>query len=96
MALIITLSRFSGKFLGTKLGATFSHAPVEVKKYLGYGLLPTAGVAIGLILMAKPLMQPQFSTIMINAVLGAVIINELIAPPFVKFALMRAGECVKE
>ena len=96
MALIITLSRFSSKLLGTKLGASFSHAPAEVKKYLGYGLLPTAGVAIGLILMAKPLMQPQFSTIMINAVLGAVIINELIAPPFVKFALMRAGECVKE
>ena len=96
MALIITIARFSGKLLGTKLGATFSHAPAEVKKYLGYGLLPTAGVAIGLILMAKPLMQPQFSTIMINAVLGAVIINELIAPPFVKFALMRAGECVKE
>ena len=96
MALIITIGRFSGKLIGTKLGAGLSHAPTVVKKYLGYGLLPTAGVAIGLILMAKPLMQPQFSEIMINAVLGSVIINELIAPPFVKFALMRAGEGVKE
>ena len=94
LALIITIARFSGKLVGTTLGANLSHAPLVVKKYLGYGLLPTAGVAIGLILMAKPLMQPQVSVIMINAVLGSVIINELIAPPLVKFALMRAGEGV--
>jgi hypothetical protein len=67
-----------------------------VRKYLGYALLPKAGVTIGLILMAKPLMQSQVSSIMINAVLGSVIINELIAPPLVKFALMRAGEGLKE
>ncbi len=96
LALIITIARFSGKLVGTKLGAGLSHAPLVIKKYLGYGLLPTAGVAIGLILMAKPLMQPQVSVIMINAVLGSVIINELIAPPLVKFALMRAGEGVEE
>jgi Kef-type K+ transport system membrane component KefB len=96
MALIITFSRFGGKLLGTKLGANFSHAPDKIRKYLGFALLPTAGVAIGLILMAKPHMEPQLSTIMINAILGAVIINELIAPPFVKFALMRAGEGVME
>lgn len=96
LALIITIARFSGKLVGTTLGANLSHAPLVVKKYLGYGLLPTAGVAIGLILMAKPLMQPQVSVIMINAVLGSVIINELIAPPLVKFALMRAGEGVEE
>ena len=96
MALIITIARFSGKLIGTKLGAGLSHAPTVVKKYLGYALLPTAGVAIGLILMAKPLMHPQVSAIMINAVLGSVIISELIAPPFVKFALIRAGEGVKE
>lgn len=96
MALIITLGRFSGKLIGTKLGAELSHAPVVIKKYLGFGLLPKAGVTVGLILMAKPLMQPQVSMIMINAVLGSIIINELIAPPMVKFALMKAGEGTKE
>jgi Kef-type K+ transport system membrane component KefB len=96
MAFIIAIGRFSGKFIGTKLGAGLSHAPAVVQKYLGYGLFPTAGVAVGLILMAQSLMESQISEIMINAVLGSVIINELIAPPFVKFALIRAGEGVKE
>jgi Kef-type K+ transport system membrane component KefB len=96
MALIIVIGRFSGKLIGTKLGASLSQAPGVVKKYLGYGLLPKAGVTVGLILMAQPLMEPQVSEIMVNAVLGSVIINELIAPPFVKFALIRAGEGIKE
>ena len=96
MALIITIGRFSGKHIGTKLGAGLSHAPTVVQKNLGYGLFPTAGVAVGLILMAKPLMDPQVSEVMVNAVLGAVIISELIAPPFVKLALIRAGEGIKE
>lgn len=96
ISLLIVISRFAGKFMGVWLGADFSHAPAVVKKYLGYALLPKAGVTIGLILMAEPLVKPQVAEIMVNAVLGSVIINELIAPPLVKFALTRAGEAVKE
>ena len=98
LALIITISRFSGKLLGTKLGAGFSHAPEIAKKYLGYGLLPIAGVAMGLILLGKSLMasSPLVAEIMVNAVLGSIIINELIAPPLVKFIIIRSGEGVKE
>jgi len=96
ISLLIVFGRFAGKFMGVWLGADFSHAPAVVKKYLGYALLPKAGVTIGLILMAEPLMEPQVAEIMVNAVLGSVIINELLAPPLVKFALTRAGEAVKE
>ena len=96
LSLLIVMGRFSGKLLGTKLGAGFSHAPLVVKKYLGYALLPKAGVTIGLILLAEPLMEPQVGKIMVNAVLGSVIINELIAPPLVKFALKGADEIVQE
>ncbi len=96
MAFLIVASRFTGKYIGTRLGAELSHAPADVKKYLAYGLLPTAGVTIGLVFMAQPLMQPELFEIMINAVLGAVIISELVAPPLVKFALKQAGEGIKE
>ena len=96
ISLLIVVSRFAGKFMGVWLGGDFSHAPAVVKKYLGYALLPTAGVTIGLILMAEPLLEPRVAEIMVNAVLGAVIINELLAPPLVKFALTRAGEAGKE
>jgi Kef-type K+ transport system membrane component KefB len=96
MALLIFVCRFSGKFIGTKLGAELSHAPAVIKKYLGYGLLPTAGVTVGLIFMAQPLMRPELFEIMVNAVLGSVIISEIVAPPLVKFALKGAGEAIKE
>lgn len=97
MAFIIILGRFMGKLLGTKLGAYLSYAPEAVRKYLGFGLLPKAGVTIGLVLLAQPLIKnPVVSEIMVNAVLGSVIINELIAPPLVKYAIEKAGEGVKE
>jgi len=97
LALIITMARFVGKLLGAKLGADFSNAPEVVKNYLGYTLLPIAGVAMGLILMAKTLMasSPLVAEIMVNAVLGSIIINELIAPPLLKFIIIRSGEGAK-
>lgn len=96
LVFLIVAGRFSGKFIGTKLGAGLSHAPDVVKKYLGYGLLPTAGVSLGLIFLAQPLLRPELFEITVNAVLGAVIVSELVAPPLVKFALKRAGEGMKE
>jgi Kef-type K+ transport system membrane component KefB len=92
MAILIVAARFSGKLMGTKLGARLTNAPEVVTKYLGYGLLPKAGVTVGLVLKAQSLFNPEVSAIMVNAVLASVIINELIAPPLVKFALVRSGE----
>jgi Kef-type K+ transport system membrane component KefB len=96
LALLIVLARFAGKLIGTKLGAGLAGAPQVVRKYLGYGLLPQAGVTVGLILMAQPSGNSQLYEIMLNAVLGAVVISELIAPPLVKYALLRAGEGIEE
>jgi len=93
LALLITLTRFGGKLLGTRLGARISRAPQVIKKYLGLALLPTAGVTVGLVLEAKEIFGPTYlSEVMVNAVLGSVIINELLAPFFVRFSLTKAGE----
>ncbi len=93
IALVITLGRFSGKLLGSRFGGQLSGAPEAVKKYLGLALLPKAGVTVGLVLVAGEVFGDTYlSEIMVNAVLGSIIINELIAPFFVRFALKRAGE----
>ena len=91
LALLIIAGRCLGKYLGTAAGATIAHAPSEVRKYLGFALLPKAGVTIGLVLLAKRI-YPEFGTIMVNAVLASVIINELIAPPLARYAISKAGE----
>ena len=93
LSLLIIIWRFSGKLVGARLGAFISGAPSQVRKYLGFGLLPKAGVTLGLILLAieNPAFQ-SFGEVMVNGVLGSVVINELIAPPLVKFAIFKAGE----
>jgi len=91
LALLIVLTRCIGKYTGVRVGATISHAPDNVKKYLGFALLPKAGVTIGLVLLAS-IEFPTFGVVMLNAVLASAIINELIAPPMTKYAIFKSGE----
>ena len=91
LALLIVLARCLGKYMGVRVGATISHAPDNVKKYLGFALLPKAGVTVGLVLLAS-IEFPAFGTLMLNAVLASTILNELIAPPLTKYAIFKAGE----
>lgn len=93
LSLLIVVGRCSGKYVGARIGATISHAPSVIKKYLGFGLLPKAGVTVGLALLAKQyLTSSGMGNIMLSAILTSVIINELIAPPLTKYALVKAGE----
>ena len=68
-----------------------AESPDVVKKYMGMALLPQAGVAIGLALIAQCTF-PSFGALLFNAVLASVIINELIAPFLTEHAIFKAGE----
>lgn len=93
LALLLILGRSAGKILGTYAGARLSGATEAVRKYLPLGLLPQAGVSLGLVLAAKDLVpDPRVAEMMVNAVLGSVIVNELVSPALVRFSLTRAGE----
>ena len=91
LAALVFGVRFAGKYLGTRIGARISHASDAVEKYLGFALVPQAGVAIGLALLAKSIF-PTLGSIMFNVVLVSVIINEVVAPPLTKYAIFKAGE----
>ncbi len=93
LAVVITLARFIGKFVGVRIGGAISHAPAKISKYISFGLFPIAGVTIGLSMLIKE--NEAFSgiaSIMVNTILAAVIINEIIAPLFTKYAIFKAGE----
>ncbi len=91
--LVLLLSRAAGKYSGAFLGATLTKSPRNVKKYLGLGLLPQAGVAIGLamLILGDPAFE-QIGTLLVSAVLTSVIINELSAPPVSRLAVQLSGE----
>jgi Kef-type K+ transport system membrane component KefB len=96
LAVILLVGRFTGKLIGAYLGGIFSGAPPQVAKFLGLTLLPQAGVALGLIFLARPMMPPEIFDLMLSAMLASIILNEIISPPLVKWALTKAGEANPE
>jgi Kef-type K+ transport system membrane component KefB len=94
LALSLFGIRFAGKYFGARLGARIAHAPDAVRRYIGFTLLPQAGVAIGLALLAKSAFPdyPVLGDILLNAVLASVIISEVVSPPLVRYGLVKSGE----
>ncbi|MFP4131369.1 MAG: cation:proton antiporter [Thiohalospira sp.] len=87
------IARLAGKTGGAALGAHLGGAPPLVARWIGLGLAPQAGVAVGLALTLAE--HPGFAetgSIVVNVVLAAVLINEIIGPLAASLALRRAGE----
>ncbi len=62
-----------------------------VTKYLGLTLLPQAGVAIGLSMVAQTVM-PEFGATIRTVILASTVVYEVFGPVIAKNALIRAGE----
>lgn len=86
------LVRVAGKWLGSYIGAKISHAESTVQKYLGYTLIPQAGVAIGLSLVAEQLLPGTHGAAVRTVILAGTVIYEFVGPLITKKALMTAGE----
>ncbi len=90
---IVVLVRTAAKFLGAYTGARTARAPDSIRSLLPIGLLPQAGLTLGLVIAAgATLGEGPAADIMVNVVLASVIVNELISPVLIRFALSRAGE----
>lgn len=91
IGILYIIFRIFGKVAGTAFGASISHTPLVVKKYLGYTLIPQAGVAIGLASVAMTVV-PEHGNKIRAIILSATVIYELIGPVVTKLALKKAGE----
>ncbi len=100
IGLIYVVSRVIGKWLGAFTGASISHSEPQIKKYLGFALVPQAGVAIGLsttayrIFSENPLTQ-KAGALILAIILTSTLIYELVGPLSAKFALSKAGEIAR-
>lgn len=91
IGILYIVSRVAGKVTGASIGAIIMKAPETVKKYIGFTLIPQAGVAIGLSLIASQTL-PEYGQTIRAVILSATLIYELIGPAFTKIGLKRAGE----
>ncbi len=99
LALIYAIMRFAGKWLGTFGAAKITRAEPAVQKYLGFCLVPQAGVAIGLASTASVSFgsssDPKIAAIgsmVLAIVLTSTLIYEIVGPISTKIALAKAGE----
>lgn len=89
--IIYVVLRVAGKMAGTSLAAILCKAAPAIRKYLGMALVPQAGVAIGLSLIATTAV-PEYGATIRAIILCATLIYELIGPAVAKLSLTKAGE----
>jgi Kef-type K+ transport system membrane component KefB len=97
IASLYVLSRSGGKWLGAFAGAKITKSDPNVQKYLGFTLLPQAGVAIGLATSAaRSFSNPEIGSLILACILTTTLLYELFGPVITKVALTKAGEIVEE
>lgn len=96
IGIIYIVMRVVGKWTGAWLGGKITKASPEVQKYLGFSLIPQAGVAIGLSLVARSVLEPIQAAQLTAVILSATLIYELIGPLITKISLQKAGEIIVE
>lgn len=93
LGVVYFLSTVTGKIAGVNIGAFIAKSPIQVRRYLGFTMIPQAGVAIGLIfLLSSDEILVSYTTIITPVVLTGVFLSELIGPVSARFALTQAGE----
>ncbi len=93
-AILLVLTRAAG-FTGLgRFAAKFAEAPDVVRKFIAFGLMPQAGLALALALLFVKTF-PRIGGAASTLVFGGVAINELIAPVLYRYALVKSGEAGK-
>lgn len=91
IGILYVVFRVVGKVGGAAIGGKISHASAKVQKYLGFTLVPQAGVAIGLATTAMTVV-PDYGPRIRTIILCGTVIYELTGPVITKLALKGAGE----
>ncbi len=91
IGLTYILFRCAGKYFGASISADISHAPPQVKRFLGITLFPQAGVALGMAMKASTF-GGEIGHTVANITLFSVLIYELVGPFLTKVSLQKAGE----
>lgn len=88
---IFVLVRGTGFYSLSWVAGTIAGAPLPIRKYVGFGLMPQAGLALALAMLFSRTF-PDLGTAAAALVLGGVAINEMVAPVLYRIALVKSGE----
>jgi len=91
LGIVYILFRIIGKVTGSIWGGYIVKVEERIRRYLGLGLLPQAGVALGCALIAKSNF-PKVGSMIFTTIVATTVIYELVGPLCTKYALQKAGE----
>lgn len=84
------LLRILGRLVGAELGGWLCHADAPTRRWMGPTLLPQAGIAIGMALIASQEFS-QFQEVLLPIALGSTVVFEVLGPVVTRWALLRTG-----
>ena len=96
VGIVYIIFRSLGKIFGATFSAKAAGCEPTIVKYLGITLLPQAGVALGMSVVAMNELGDLQGNIVRNIVLFSVLIYEIAGPMLTKMALVKAGEIIPE
>lgn len=91
MGSVYLIFRVLGKIIGAQWGAKISQSQQTVAKYIGWGLVPQAGVALGCALVVKSEF-PSIGGLLFSTIVATTVVYEFIGPLCTRYALQKAGE----
>lgn len=83
--------RVVGRIVGGWAGGMASGVPLLHRHWIGFALLPQAGVALGMALVAA-IHFPELGKTLLAVTIGSTIVFELFGPLFTQAALRKSGE----
>lgn len=82
--------RTLGKFIGAAVGGQLSRADLQTRRWMGLALLPQAGAAMGMALVAAN-QFPEYRHMLLTIVISTTVIFELTGPVLTRLALSRTS-----
>jgi Kef-type K+ transport system membrane component KefB len=86
-----TLARSAGKIAGARIGLRGADVPPRVRQQLGYCLISSSSLAVGLTIQIRSAF-PAYAATVTGVVLAAIVIFEVIGPLLTRRALILTGE----
>jgi Kef-type K+ transport system membrane component KefB len=86
-----TLARAFGKIAGARIGLRGQDIPPVVRAQLGYCLVSSSSLAVGLTIQIRTAF-PDYAATVTGIVLAAVVIFEIVGPLLTRRALLKTGE----
>lgn len=95
IGIVYFIVRIAGKYAGAWLSCRMLHTKPYVYKYLGLGLIPQAGVSIGLAALGQRILPAAIGMKLLTIVLASSVLYEMIGPGCAKYAVIQSMKAEK-